>query len=251
MADMVDRDLQATTSWAEAESKSKGYDDRVLSENLLQEFVKNLPTRNLEKSSVHLPVGDFSLRRLHLILGFRLAAQGGNFMKVADIGGGNGYMYDWIEQSFPGFDLDWTVYESQLIAENYSKFGSSLGITFSDLKTLDSEEKFDLSIFSCVLQYLKNWDETLLKASKNSRYILVMRAPVVQSLRHNFFVQKNDSGVYGKSESSWPFIMFSKALFEQTLNDLGEIVMFCKDPQEVFPFGKRNTSMSSYLIKCQ
>jgi putative methyltransferase (TIGR04325 family) len=250
MGNLVESDLESVGNWAEAVSKSKGYQDGSLAGDFLEQFIVDLPLRLLNNNET-VPFSEkFSLRRIHLLLGFLTATQNKEKVKIADVGGGNGYMYDWVKQAKLCANLDWTVYESKTIAENYMAAGLGLNIAFSELKQFDTKTKFDLTIISCALQYLENWEEVLVTASKNSSYILIMRTPIVLSPEHKYFIQKNNTGIYGKSSSSWPFIMFSKNLFEEILSKLGEVIIFCTDPQEVFPFNKRSISMSTYMLKC-
>jgi putative methyltransferase (TIGR04325 family) len=249
MANLTESDLIAVGTWAEALTKSKGYQDSALAEDFLEQFISDLPLRLLHNNST-VPFSEkFSLRRIQLLFGFLTAVKNKKDVNIADVGGGNGYMYDWIKQAKIGINLNWTVYESKKIAENYMAASTGLGITFSELKHFNTEKQFDLTIISCALQYLENWEEVLVTASKNSDYLLIMRTPIVLSPVHNYFIQKNDIGIYGKSGSSWPFIIFSKNLFEEILSRLGDITIFCTDSQEVFPYNKRNIPMSAYLLK--
>jgi putative methyltransferase (TIGR04325 family) len=250
MANLTKEDLVGVASWAEAQAMSKGYEDEALVTDFLEQFIHDLPQRVMENRLCAPVTQEFSLRRLHLILGFLTAIQQKNDVCIADIGGGNGYMFDWITQSQPKYSLDWTVYESSAVARNYMEFGKSLGINFSDLTNFNEERKFDLTVISCALQYLENWEEVLTTAGRNSENILIMRAPLVRSSEHRFFIQKNNVGLYGKSQSSWPFIMFSRDLFEQKLASLGEIVIFASDSEETFPFAGELIPMSTILVKC-
>jgi putative methyltransferase (TIGR04325 family) len=250
MGNLVESDLTPVGNWAEAQFKSKGYQDSSLAGDFLKKFIDDLPVR-IFNNNLTVPFSEkFSLRRIHLLFGFLTATENKENMNVADVGGGNGYMYDWVKQAKLGANLNWTVYESKTIAENYMAASIGLNIAFSELKQFNAEKKFDLTIISCALQYLENWEEVLVTASKNSNYILIMRTPTVLSPEHKYFIQKNNTGIYGKSSSSWPFIMFSKSLFEEILSKLGDVVIFCTDPEEVFPFNRRSISMSSYMIKC-
>jgi putative methyltransferase (TIGR04325 family) len=250
MGNLVENDLIPVENWAEAQFKSKGYQDGSLVGNFLEQFIVDLPLR-IFNNNLPVPFSEkFSLRRIQLLFGFLTATENKENMNVADVGGGNGYMYDWVKQAQLGVNLNWTVYESKTIAENYMVAGTGLNITFSELRLFNTEKKFDLTVISCTLQYLENWEDVLVTASKNSSYILIMRTPIILSPEHKYFIQNNNTGIYGKSSSSWPFIMFSKNLFEGILANLGDVLIFCTDPQEVFPFNNRSVSMSTYLLKC-
>ena len=250
MANLTEEDLVGVASWAEAQAMSKGYMDEALITNFLEQFIHDLPQRILENSIQAPATQKFSIRRLHLILGFLTAIQQKNEVRIADVGGGNGYMFDWIIQSQPEYSLDWTVYESKAVARNYEEFGNGLGVKFLDLLSFNERGKFDLTVISCALQYLENWEEILTTAGKNSENILIMRAPLVTSSEHRFFIQKNNVGIYGKSQSSWPFIMFSRDLFEKKLTSLGKIAIFASDSEETFHFDGELIPMSTILVKC-
>lgn len=234
MANLTEEDLVRVGSWAEAQAMSKGYENEALVTDFLEQFIHDLPQRILENKIEAPTTQKFSIRRLHLILGFLTATQQMNEVRIADIGGGNGYMFDWITQSQPECSLDWTVYESRAVARNYMEFGNGLGVNFSDLLNFKEGGRFNLTVISCALQYLENWEEILKTAGENSDNILIMRAPLVRSSEHRFFIQKNNVGIYGKSQSSWPFIMFSRDLFEHKLASLGEIAILLEILKRLF-----------------
>lgn len=250
MANLTQDDLQPVTSWSEARTLTKGYQDEALVRNLTSQFKHELPLR-IANNKVKVPISEqFSVRRMHLLMGFFISARSKNSMRVADIGGGNGYMFDWISQSNYELTLDWTVYESEAIATNYKASGIDLEIGFSQLVNFSQNQKFDLSIISCSLQYLEDWEEVLRIAGENSSHILIMRTPLVPTPTHKFFIQKNDTGIYGASQSSWPFTMFSKDLFESKLASLGKIIISANDYEETFPYDGNFYPMSTLLVKC-
>jgi putative methyltransferase (TIGR04325 family) len=249
MADLTEDDLVSVASWGEARTLSKGYQNEALVRDLSAQFKHDLPLR-IANNKVKVPISEqFSVRRMHLLMGFFISARSRSCIRVADIGGGNGYMFDWVSQSNFGLALDWTVYESEPVARNYKESGIGLEIEFSELDNFWQNEIFDLTIISCSLQYLENWEEILTIASVNSEYILIMRAPLVPAPAHEFFIQKNNTGVYGESHSSWPFIMFSRNLFENKLTSLGEIIITASDHEETFPYDGNFYPMSTFLIK--
>jgi putative methyltransferase (TIGR04325 family) len=250
MADLTQDDLEPVNSWSDARILSKGYQDEALVRNLTAQFKHDLPLR-VANNKVKVPVSEqFSVRRMHLLMGFFISARRKSSMRVADIGGGNGYMFDWVSQSNSGLDLDWTVYESEAIATNYKASGIGLEIDFSQLVNFSQNQIFDLSIISCSLQYLEDWEEILRIAGENSKHILIMRTPLAPIPAHKFFIQKNDTGIYGASQSSWPFTMFSKDLFERKLASLGKIIISASDYEETFPYDGNFYPMSTLLVKC-
>jgi putative methyltransferase (TIGR04325 family) len=251
MADLTRDDLEPVTSWDEARKLSKGYQDQALVRNLSAQFRHDLPLR-IANNKVRVTISEqFSVRRIHLLMGFFISARAKSSIRVADVGGGNGYMFDWVSRSNFELALDWTVYESEAVAKNYKASGIGLGVDFSELVNFSQNRKFDLTIISCSLQYLENWEEILRIAGVNSEYILIMRTPLVPAPAHEFFIQKNDTGIYGASQSSWPFIMFSKDLFEKKLALLGKIIISASDDEETFPYEGIIYPMSTFLVKCK
>ena len=139
MSNLTESDLIAVGTWAEALTKSKGYQDSALAEDFLEQFISDLPLRMLNNNS-KVPFSEkFSLRRIQLLFGFLTAVKNKKDVNIADVGGGNGYMYDWIKQAKIGINLNWTVYESKNMAENYMTASAGLGITFSELKHFNTK----------------------------------------------------------------------------------------------------------------
>ena len=125
MANLYQNELRDASSWQEAVEKSKGYDHASLIDALASQFRENLIIRKnaLDGTS-------WSIRKCHLILGYKLACGNTDSPKIADFGGGNGYMLDWIKSVSAGACPDYTVFESYEIAKAYSKIGNDIGITF-------------------------------------------------------------------------------------------------------------------------
>ena len=68
MANLSDNDLEHVKSWAEAVDKSKGYDEKELVVNLVQQFKAQLKNRPFAISK-----GEETLRLQHLLIGFFLS----------------------------------------------------------------------------------------------------------------------------------------------------------------------------------
>jgi len=169
-------------------------------------------------------------------------------MTVADVGGGNGYMRDWVYGIHDKDKLNWHIYESDTIAAAYSKHQEDLNISFRPLGEFGSSTKYDLTILSSVLQYLSNWREILETAMSNSKNVLIMRTPVTDSVAHSYFIQRNNTEVYAKSQSSWPLILFSKIEFEKVFLGKMKIDHSFRDSEETFPFQGQSLPVTTYFL---
>jgi len=104
------------------------------------------------------------------------------------------------------------VYETTEIASGYNTHSSGLGIKFLDIKNF-GEEKCDLIIISCTLQYTQNYREILKISSKITKHTLILRLPLTNSRKNNYFIQHNPSGTYNLSNANWPIIFFLRIYF--------------------------------------
>jgi putative methyltransferase (TIGR04325 family) len=248
MANIENADLTRVIDFIEAQANSNSYQDPELIRNLESQFREesvNRVNRIIGMKSVGF---EPSVRKQQLLLGL-LSSLGHGKMQVADVGGGNGYMRDWAYGIIDNDNLKWSVFESVQVASSYKKFQKNLNIEFKGIDEFNSTQEFDLTILSCVLQYLSNWEQILETALGNSKSVLIMRTPIIDVDQHQFYIQQNKSGIYGRSQSSWPFIMFSKGMFEKIIADKMNLVFFSVDPEETFPFDGRNLPMSSYYLK--
>lgn len=75
-----------------------------------------------------------------------------------------------------------------------------------------------------------------------------MRTPVIEANEHEYFIQTNKTDVYGKSPSSWPFIMFSKNKFEEIISGKMRIKFRQVDSEETFPYEINQVPMTTYFL---
>jgi len=245
MANMSNDELQPVNSWLEAVQNSKGYEDKPLLLNLIEQFKANLCNRLPSN-----PITNLSQRQIHLLLAFFKIgpAQGGGVVSIADFGGGNGYMCDFLRVNNPDIKIIYDVYETTEVAKGYNKFGKELEINFLDIKTF-GKKKYDLVIISCTLQYIENWKEVLTTSSRIAENILLMRLPLTDANKHNFFIQHNYAGVYSLSKSSWPITLFSKNLFLKEIQKIFNIVFELTDTEENYIFKDKTFYVNSLLLK--
>jgi putative methyltransferase (TIGR04325 family) len=243
MANLSEDELQPTNSWLEAVRNSKGYENKSLVLDLIEQFKANLVNRLAIN-----PISSLSQRQIHLLLAFLKIAHEGEVVSVGDFGGGNGYMCDFLRANNPNTKIKYDVYETSDIAEGYNNYSKELEIDFLDIKSF-GERKYDLVLISCTLQYTNNWKEVLVTSSQIAKNILLMRLPLIDVDDHHVFIQHNYSGVYGLSHASWPIILFSKTLFLKEIKKLFDIVFELTDSEENYPFKGKNFPMNSFLLK--
>jgi putative methyltransferase (TIGR04325 family) len=244
VANLFQNELREASSWQEAVEKSKGYDDASLIDALASQFRENLIIRNniLDNTS-------WSIRKCHLILGWKLSCGNIDTPRIADFGGGNGYMFDWIKSAQVGGQPDYTVFESYEIAKAYSKIENDLGITFLPDHLFNESLRFNLTILSCTLQYLEHWEELLVIALKNSRFVLIMRTPVINSTSDSIFIQEPLKGIYKDSSASWPIRFLSRKKLLAVLDLYTVGVFSALDFEETFPYMGNQYPHETYLVK--
>lgn len=244
MANLFKNELREVSSWQEAVEQSKGYDDPSLIDALACEFRENLITRNNTLDNTW-----WSIRKCHLILGWKLSCQNVDSPRIADFGGGNGYMFDWIKSTQVGAKPNYTVFESQEIAKAYSRIENDLGITFSPDHKFNDSLRFDLTILSCTLQYLEHWEELLKLALQISEFVLIMRTPVINSTSDCIFIQEPLKGIYKDSFASWPMRFLPRKKLSAIL-DLHSVTVFSAlDFEETFPYMGNQYPHETFLVK--
>lgn len=242
MANLSDDDLEHVKSWSEAIDKSKGYDEKELVSNLVNQFKVQLKNRPFAISK-----GEETLRLQHLLIGFFLSLNSKKNISIGDFGGANGYMCDWLRSYYPDVGIEYTVFEQTEISKAYNLESKKIGIQFLDINDF-GKFKFDLIIISCTLQYTEKWFEVLKLSLQNAPYVLLMRVPLIESLNNEFLIQRTTKGLYGESSSSWPVIFFSKSRFIDQLNELSKIEFSGVDYEESFPFNGKKYFMNTFLL---
>jgi len=243
MANLSENDLEHVNSWAEAVEKSKGYDENSLVVNLIHQYEQQMKYRLFS-----IPQGEETLRLQHLLIGFYLSLKNKKDVSIGDFGGANGYMYDWLKFYNSEINIKYKVFETIEISKAYNLHSKKIGVEFLDINQFD-KFKFDLVIISSVLQYTEKWLEVLKSSLNNAPHVLLMRVPLIDQLNHEFLIQHTNTGLYGKSSSSWPIILFSKNKFIAQLKQHSEIQFSGIDYEESFPFNGKKYFMSTFLLE--
>lgn len=259
MSILFEEELEPVNSWASAVDKSKGYQASELVRDLTQQFQNSINSRLSSKGD---KPTNLSTRRAHLIAGWShmLARSIKKEITVADIGGGNGYMRDWVAQhQGVGAELNgqmstelriiWNVYESKEISAAYQLHKGNLPIDFIENVRTNYPKEIDFSLLSCFIQYVDDWDEVIKSLYEKSKYLLLMRVPLIPSKRHREFVQHLHSDSYGKSKASWPIRLFSEKKFMEYISEDFQIIFSGVDYEETFPFEGIQYPMRTFFLR--
>lgn len=175
MAHSTENEFTVCETWEQAVQLSGGYEDPNLVSNLASQLQSRVPWEMDRKSDKYLDE-----RSLQLLCALQLvAAHVGPEIRVADIGGGNGYMAYITRQQLGHCYWDWTVFESPAIADEYGNFESEAAIKWRRNSVEEYDSNYDVAILSCSLQYIKDPYSLLITAAARSRYILILRLPLV------------------------------------------------------------------------
>jgi putative methyltransferase (TIGR04325 family) len=191
-------------SYKEAQESTAGYEDDNLIKDLVLKIKKNPPWKL--KSSLFI-----ANRQLELLAAImRIICENKySHIKVADVGG-NGYLSIVIKNTLPMFSWEWIVFESDKVVKNYRQFESESNIKWEYSKNILADN-YNISLFSCTLQYLKNPFKSLKKFAFKSDYLIIMRIPFVDNESHIITKQTfPNNGDYQTTNSSWPAWFFQE-----------------------------------------
>ncbi len=259
MASLFEHELEPVDSWADAVSISKGYQDSEVIQDLTNQFRNSVNNRIKKYKSG--PI-NLSVRRLHLLAAwsYLVARSTNRVITVSDIGGGNGYMYDWItahqgvrleveDVSDAPLEINWNVFESKEIADAYQANKGNLKVNFLENTVANYPKVSNLVLMSCFLQYIDNWEDSIESISRNSEFVLIMRVPLISGRSHKIFVQHFSEDLYGKSHASWPVRFFSEKLFMDFVEQRFHVIFSAIDMEETFPFENSTYPMKTLLLK--
>jgi putative methyltransferase (TIGR04325 family) len=234
-------------SWEAALALSTGYQEPALVERMLGQFRSGVSNRVRRNNEVRKPGLEISERQLHLLSAWVITVGRLPRVSVADVGGGNGYFFDFLLSAIGRSQtLSWTVFESDKFAKAYSEFGDVLGIKFlSSSAPEKAHAKFDVALFSCVLQYLE--DPTSELDSYESGFAIIMRMPVIPAQDDVVFLQSLQSPDYGTA--SWPIRFFAKEKFEQSIASKWDVLGTMQDSSESVPWMGEQIPMSTYVLR--
>jgi putative methyltransferase (TIGR04325 family) len=156
-------------------------------------------------------------------------------------------MFDFLRDHNLDNKINYDVYETKEIAQGYKKIGKELAINFLDIECLGFK-KYDLILISGTLQYVENWRGLLQISSMLANNAQIMRLPLSPASKNSFYIQHNETGVYGLSHASYPFIMFSRVEFINEVEINFNISMQLIDSDENYPYLGKNYLMNTLFL---
>ena len=234
------------TSWFEAQKQSQGYEDASLVEALSNAAATQRPW---ERS---INCGYVQAREIELLNALQMVASLSShtrILDVADVGGGNGYMAGLARRFMPAQQLQWTIFESKSVSDAYRVLEEESNISWRENTELNYDRIFDVAIASCVLNYVQKPLELLNFLATKSRFLLLMRLPLIDDSDHIPTVQKPNDGIYAKVNSSWPAWFLSRARLDNCLRNSGEIIFRWTTPTEVWQFEGKPIILEGLLLR--
>ena len=231
--------------YQEAINKSSGYENSNLIEKLVENNKNNPPWKEKEGNLY------IEHRQLELCTALMWVICKNKYtdIKISDVGGGNGYLFFSSKKNIPGINWNWTVFESEKVAQAYSKFEEESGIKWQS-SNAQMKKNSDVALFSCTLQYLESPLEVLKKYAMHHKYLIITRVPFINEDSHVITRQTfPDGGDYQQENTSWPAWFFSKKKFLTEIDKIGDIVYQWKTPSEVLLFKGDNIIMEGMLIR--
>ncbi len=248
MVHSSENEFTACKSWEQAVQLSSGYEDPHLVSNLASQLRKQMPWKMDRSSDKYLDE-----RNLQLLNALQLvAAHVGPEIRVADIGGGNGYTAYSARKQLGHFHWDWTVFESPACAAEYGIFESEAGVKWRPNLAKEYGSNYDVAILSCTLQYIEDPYSLLKTTASRSQFILIMRLPLVSDTDTDLCsVQRPRGGVYEDSQASWPSWFFSRSRFEAAIAPLGEVVLGWVTKSETVTLNGKTYPFEGLLIRTE
>lgn len=246
-------------SWSEAVEKSKSYKDPDLVTALLCNFATNSPC-------VLKPVAPLNSRVVELfaavLYSLKQFPPAHTTVRVADIGGGNGYMAYQISKLLPDRHFVWNVYESPRVAAAYSNliglaFPINLKLNFVSSDSLfDGNEggsEIDLILISCALQYFERPYRVLDEVFKFNCPKIIMRITFVD-LSYDISVIQNFEKLGGYAEAksvSLPMWWFSRMKFMAFIAENEVINYSWVTDSESYRFMSRDIPLEGLVCGCR
>ena len=231
-------------NYQEAQKQSLGYEEDNLVDKLVENIKREPPWKviNNELYIEH--------RQLELLSAVMRVSFENKYIniKVADIGGGNGYLSSSIRENLDMINWDWTVFESDKVALAYSQFEKESGIKWQK-SSGDFVDSHDIGLFSCSLQYLQSPFKVLRKFASKCKYLIIMRLPLIDESNHVITKQIFTEGIYHEASSSWPAWFFSKNRFYSEIEKIGKVIYKWKTPTEIIHFEGKSIMMEGVLVR--
>jgi len=219
------------SDWESAKKASQGYSN----EFLVNEYFEINSKNKFEEIEIYPP------RFIELFCAIQKCLRGKEILKVADYGGGNGYLGVYAKR-FLNMPIHWEVFEQKEFVKIYQQIINE-DILFRNLEEY-RKEKYDITLFSCSIQYIENWREIVENSIKNSDYLIITRMPITSYGKDQVTVQK----VWIRDkEFSWPAYFFSEETINY-FNSIGKIIYRWNTPTEKVLFQGKEVEFQGLIL---
>jgi len=199
------------STWNAAKKDSKGYESGdILTKVFDSTLAVSLGKATYERDSFLFYDEDYDLELIALILSVALKNKGK--VNVLDFGGALGSTFFKNRKFISSVkNLKWIVVEQPSFVKLGQKNFESKQLSFcKDLNSFSKKNKFNIVLFSSVLQYLENPFEVIKKSvSLNPKYIVVLRTSFTDS-KNRIAVQKVNPKIYS---ATYPCHIFNERYF--------------------------------------
>ncbi len=199
------------STWEEAAAQTKGYDDSSILEKVLANTIAVRDGKaEFERDGVLFYRRDDRYPMLAALM--RCAAENDGNLRVLDFGGGLGSAYFQHRHWFAGLkSIKWCVVEQEHFVEAGNKHLNDGKLFFTkSIEEAGKIGKFDIIIFSSVLQYIKDFSVVIGQAIMlEPAYILIDRTPVIEGDKDMICVQKQTRRIVSSSYTARLFSTIS------------------------------------------
>jgi len=233
-------------NWEQAQHESQGYEAIDLVTALTTRAELDHPWSQI-KDRLYLQAREIEL--LNALQTIALLSGNSQILDVADVGGGNGYMAAVARQFMPSLQFPWTVFESGSVANSYQRFEPEADIFWKENSEQNFDHVFDVAIISCALHYIPEPHTLLNFLSTTSRYLLLMRLPLVDDPADIPTIQRPSDGLYATVNAQWPAWFLSRSRFDDCLEEVGDVIFRWTTPTEVWQFEGEPIMLEGVLLK--
>jgi len=152
-------------------------------------------------------------------------------------------------QFMPFLQFRWTIFESSAIANSYRRFEPEAALFWKENNEQYFDQVFDVAIISCTLHYLTEPQTLLNFLSTKSRYLLIMRLPLVDDPEDIPTIQRPSDGIYATVNAQWPAWFLSRSRFDDCLKEVGDVIFRWTTPTEIWQFEGEPIMLEGVLLK--
>jgi len=233
------------SSWEQAQNESTGYEEPDLVAALTGRAQLE---RSWEKVNEKFYLQAREIELLNALQMVALLSGSPKTLDVADVGGGNGYMAAVARQYMTMQQFQWTVFESNAIANAYQSLEPE-DVSWRENRVQNYDHQFDVGVVSCALNYFARPYDQLEFLSTRNRYLIAMRLPLVPEIEDIATIQRPDEGIYSTVSAQWPSWFLSSFRLDACLARIGEVLYRWSSPTEIWQFEGKPIMLEGVLLR--